>query len=105
MSNWNVRYSFPLRGALKGFARGHELRDACVGTNVIGVKEEICHLRTGFLCEPDPESIGEAIQTVLVDGVLQTLLGENARRYVMERYSADCVLQLELAAYQEVVRA
>jgi len=77
----------------------------CVGTNVIGVKEEICHLRTGFLCEPDPESIAEAIQTVLADEALQRILGENARRYVMERYSIDRVLQLELAAYQEVVRA
>jgi len=73
----------------------------CIGTNVIGIKEEIRHLVTGFLCEPDPESLAEAIRTVLGDEELQKRLGDNARRYVVERYSIGRVLQLEL----EVLRA
>jgi len=76
----------------------------CIGANVIGIKEEISHLTTGFLCEPDPESLAEAIGTLQADEDLQRRLGENARRHVIERYSIERVLQLELAVLREVAR-
>ncbi|MCK4326049.1 glycosyltransferase family 4 protein, partial [bacterium] len=35
----------------------------CIGTNVEGIREEISHRETGYLCYTDPQSIAEAIET------------------------------------------
>ncbi|RKY31598.1 MAG: hypothetical protein DRP67_02320 [Candidatus Omnitrophota bacterium] len=75
----------------------------CIGTDVNGIKQEIKHLETGFLCQTDYISIAEAIKTVISDKSLQQRLGKNAREYVMERYSIDRILNLELKVIEEVM--
>lgn len=76
---------------------------ASIGTNVIGIREDIEHLITGYLCKTDFKSIALAIETVMSDEMLQTKLGKNARNYILKKYSLDKILQLELGAINEVL--
>jgi glycosyltransferase involved in cell wall biosynthesis len=39
----------------------------CVGPDVVGIKEDIQHMETGYLCKTDYKSIANAIETVLSD--------------------------------------
>ena len=43
----------------------------CVGSDVVGIKEDIQYMETGYLCETDYKSIANAIETVLSDDLLQ----------------------------------
>ncbi|MFX0091015.1 MAG: glycosyltransferase family 4 protein [Candidatus Hodarchaeota archaeon] len=75
----------------------------CIGTNVTGIKEDIKHLVTGYLCTTDSKSIAEAIEVLLADESLRSTLGKNAREYIIKNYSIDKVMQLELEAIKEVL--
>jgi glycosyltransferase involved in cell wall biosynthesis len=75
----------------------------CVGSDVFGIKEDIQHMETGYLCKTDYKSIAKAIETVLSDDLLQKKLGENAREYILKKYSIDKILKMELEVIQEVV--
>ncbi len=75
----------------------------CVGSDVVGIKEDIQHMETGYLCKTDYKSIANAIETVLSDGLLQKKIGENAREYILKKYSIDKILKMELEVIQEVV--
>lgn len=74
----------------------------CIGANVSGIREEIAHRKTGFLCETTPESIADAIDTVFSDGSLQKEMGDNARTFVMENYALGKILQAELKVLQSL---
>ncbi|MBI4341823.1 MAG: glycosyltransferase family 4 protein [Candidatus Omnitrophica bacterium] len=76
-----------------------------IGANTIGIREEIRHGVNGWLCEPEAQPLADAIRTVLDDAALQASLGEQARRHVVERYSLDRVLDLELELLRAVVQA
>jgi glycosyltransferase involved in cell wall biosynthesis len=75
---------------------------ACIGTDVVGIREDIRHLETGFLCGTAPESLAAALDRVLSDSGLRAGLGANAREYVRSRYDIELVLKLELDAIREV---
>jgi len=60
-------------------------------------------METGYLCKTDYKSIANAIETVLSDDLLQKKIGENAREYILKKYSIDKVLKMELEVIQEVV--
>ena len=75
----------------------------CVGSDVVGIKEDIQHMETGYLCKTDYKSIANAIETVLSDDLLQKKLGENAREYILKKYSIDKILKMEFEVIQEVV--
>jgi len=75
----------------------------CIGSDVVGIKEDIQHMETGYLCKTDYKSIANAIETVLSDDLLQKKIGENAREYILKKYSIDKVLKMELEVIQEVV--
>ena len=47
----------------------------CIGSNVVGIKEDIRHKETGYLCNTDYQSIAEAIDIVLSDESLQRYMG------------------------------
>jgi glycosyltransferase involved in cell wall biosynthesis len=74
----------------------------CIGADVDGIRQEIDHGKSGFLCDTDPVSISRAVETVLSDEMLQRSLGEKARTHIHEHYSLDRVLQLELEVLREV---
>jgi glycosyltransferase involved in cell wall biosynthesis len=75
----------------------------CIGTDVTGIREDIEHRVTGYLCKTDCESIASAIETVLSDSLLQKTMGENAREYIVRNYSIDRVFQMELEVIKEVI--
>lgn len=75
----------------------------CIGGNVPGIKQDIKHLETGYLCNIEYKDIAEAINVVLSDKSLSLNMGENARDYVLSKYSLNRVFKLELAAIREVL--
>lgn len=75
----------------------------CIGTDVPGIREEILHGTTGILCEPSPESLADAIHRVLTDETLQQHLGTQGRQRVLERYTIERVLELELDTLRELI--
>ncbi len=75
----------------------------CIGSNVTGIKGDIKHMETGYLCNTDYESIAEAINAVLSDGSLRQHMGKNAREYILRNYSLDKILKKELEVIREVI--
>jgi glycosyltransferase involved in cell wall biosynthesis len=75
----------------------------CIGTHVTGIREDIEHMKTGFLCETDYESIADAIDTVLADEALQKEMGKNAREYIKNNYDVEKILKMELDVMQEII--
>jgi glycosyltransferase involved in cell wall biosynthesis len=67
-----------------------------VGADVPGIRELIGHRQTGFLCDPSPDEIQAAILEVLGDERLKTKMGRLAREFVVENFSIDKILKLEL---------
>ena len=76
---------------------------AVIGTNVEGVRDVIRHLETGFLCEPDPDSIRAAIQELRSNPQLRSELGANARQFALENYALDRIVEQEIGIYQTVI--
>lgn len=74
-----------------------------IGTDVEGIREEIRHQETGYLCSTDPLSIAKAIKTVLADKPLQHQIGEKARLYIENNYSIERIVKMELDLLQEVI--
>lgn len=75
----------------------------CIGTDVRGIKELICHKVTGYLCNTDDKSIAGAIKEVFSDENLRTAMGRNARKYMVENFSLEKVLKMELDVIQKVI--
>ena len=75
----------------------------CIGTDISGIREDIEHLITGYLCKTDFKSIAEAIDSLLSDESLQVKLGKNARNYILRNYSIDKIMQMELDVIKEVL--
>lgn len=74
-----------------------------IGTDTIGIKNDIRHRETGYLCKPDYLSIAKAIEAILPDKSLLKILGKNAREYILQNYSLDKITELELSVIQEVL--
>ena len=74
----------------------------CIGSDVTGIKEDIEHGVTGYLCGTDSDAIAEAIDVVLSDASLREKLGHNARDYIVDNYSLDRVLEMEMEVIREV---
>jgi glycosyltransferase involved in cell wall biosynthesis len=75
----------------------------CIGTDVTGIKEDIEHLITGYLCKTDFKSIAEAIEAIFSDDALQKKLGMNARDYILKNYSLERIVKMELDVIKEVL--
>lgn len=76
---------------------------AVIGSNVPGIREVIRHEVTGLLCGTDPESIRASIVRLMNDPVLRGRLGVNARKFAVENYSLEKIVEMELAVYRKVV--
>lgn len=74
----------------------------CIGSDVQGIREDIEHMMTGYLCGADSAGITEAVETVLADESLRGTLGDKAMEYV-KRYSVDEVMRMELDVIREVL--
>ncbi len=75
----------------------------CIGTDVEGIREDLEHMKTGYLCGTDCKSIGAAIENVLSDEALQRKMGASARKHILKNYQVNTALEKELKAIQEVM--
>jgi len=75
---------------------------AVIGADAPGIRELIRHGETGWLCGTDPESIREAVRNLMARPELRASMGRNAREYVLENFSLERILDLELSMLQEV---
>ena len=73
-----------------------------IGANTPGIREVILHGETGWLCETDPESIRAAIQHLMANPDLRATLGANARKFAVENYSLDKIVEMELEVYRKI---
>lgn len=74
-----------------------------IGTDVPGIRELITHRETGYLSGTSPEEIREAIKEVLADRPLRERMGRNAREFIVENFSLERILRMELELLQELV--
>ena len=73
-----------------------------IGTDVPGIRELIYHRETGYLCGTSAEEIREAIEIVLSDKDLSTRMGRNARSFVVDNFTLEQILEMELALLDEL---
>jgi len=74
----------------------------CIGTKVRGI-EDIEHMKTGYLCDTNYESIANAIETVSSNESLQMTIGKNAREFILKKYALDRILEMELDVIRELI--
>jgi glycosyltransferase involved in cell wall biosynthesis len=74
-----------------------------VGVNAQGTRELIQHRKTGFLCGSSPNEIRAAIQEVMGDEDLRKRMGRMAREAMVNHFSIDNILKLELALLGNLV--
>ncbi|HLO18485.1 MAG TPA: glycosyltransferase family 4 protein [Anaerolineales bacterium] len=74
-----------------------------MGADSPGIREQIVHGETGWLCGTDPESIRAAIQHLLANPGLRHQLGLNARKYIVANYSLERIVEQELRLIKEIV--
>jgi glycosyltransferase involved in cell wall biosynthesis len=73
-----------------------------IGADSPGISELIRHRETGWLCGTDASSIRAAVQQLLAEPELCAKLGSNAHRYVLEHFSLDRIVEMEVAVLEEV---
>ena len=77
-----------------------------VASRVGGIPEAVRDGETGLLVEPgDPVELARALIRLLSDASLRQRLGQAGRRWVEEAFSADLMVDGNLAIYREVLGA
>lgn len=76
-----------------------------IGVDSPGIRELICHQENGWLCSADENSIRAAIQELLAQPHLRAKLGRNARRFVVENFAFERVIEMELSVLRELCTA
>lgn len=74
-----------------------------IAGNAPGIRQFIRHQETGWLCEENPDSIRAGIEALLANAEMRQTIGQAARRYVVENFSLDQVVALELAMLDHVL--
>ena len=78
---------------------------AVLGADSPGIREQIVHGETGWLCGTDAQSIRAGIQHLLANPSLREKLGRNARRFSEENYSLNKIVEMEYSLLQSMVGA
>jgi len=78
---------------------------AVLGADSPGIREQIVHGETGWLVGTDAVSIRAGIKHLLENPSLREKMGSNARRFILENYSLDKIVDMEYALYQEIVKS
>ncbi len=74
-----------------------------VGADSPGIRNLVQHGVNGFLCGPDPMSIRQALEEIVRNSDLREKIGYNARKFAVENYSLNKVLDMELALLKDVI--
>lgn len=98
---------FILPSLLEGHPKALIEAMAC-GTPVIGaaspgIRELIRHGETGYLCGPSAHELRTALQDMLGDADQRARMGHNARAFVVEHFSLERIVKLELALFAELL--
>jgi glycosyltransferase involved in cell wall biosynthesis len=75
---------------------------AVVGADSPGIRELIRHGETGWLCKKDPSSIRAALRTLLERREVREAMGRSARRFVVEGFALERMVELELALVKDL---
>jgi glycosyltransferase involved in cell wall biosynthesis len=85
-------------GAIESLASGRPM----VATAVDGTPEVVLDGKTGLLVPPgDPTSLAQAICRLLGDSELRSAMGEAGRRWVMENFSRERLIERTQELYLE----
>jgi glycosyltransferase involved in cell wall biosynthesis len=76
---------------------------AVIGSNVSGINDIIEMNHNGILCETNSKSIGKSIKLLFNNKELRKHLGKNARIYVENIASLNCIIKHELKVYQDLI--
>lgn len=68
----------------------------CIGTDVRGIRDVLEDGKTGWLCALEPESAASAIREALTENDDSMRRAENARRFVLDHYSAKVIMAREV---------
>lgn len=74
-----------------------------IGGDSPGIRNLIEHGVNGYLCGTDAASIRNALDELLRNPALRERIGRNARKFAVENYSLDKILDMELTVLEEVV--
>jgi glycosyltransferase involved in cell wall biosynthesis len=77
---------------------------AVIANDAPGMRELVEHGKTGWLCQVDAASLQDAIQALMSNPTLREALGRNARRYALENFALERVVEMEAQAIEEVCR-
>lgn len=75
---------------------------AVIGCEVPGVRELIEHGKTGWLSDTSATGLRSAIEEVFRDDGLREALGREARKYCIDHFSLERVVNLELEVFREL---
>lgn len=92
----------PHEGHPKSLLEAMSCGTAVLGADSSGIREQIVHGETGWLCGTDAQSIRAGIQHLLGDPQLRQRIGANARRFIVEHYSLDKIVEIEYNLLREV---
>ncbi|TFB10610.1 glycosyltransferase family 1 protein [Candidatus Marinimicrobia bacterium MT.SAG.3] len=76
---------------------------AVLGTNISAISEVISHLKTGYICKPNEQSMNKAITIMLNDDNLRKSLGTAARERIKSNFSLDSIVDKELEVYKSIL--
>lgn len=92
----------PHEGHPKSLLEAMSCGAAVLSADSPGIREQIVHGETGWLCGTDAKSIRVGIQHLLANPSLREKLGRNARRFIEENYSLDKIVEMEYSLLQNV---
>jgi glycosyltransferase involved in cell wall biosynthesis len=95
----------PHEGHPKSLLEAMSCGIAALGADSPGIREQIVHGETGWLVGADADSIRAGIQHLLANPSLREKLGRNARRFILENYSLDKIVEMEYSLLQDVAGA
>jgi glycosyltransferase involved in cell wall biosynthesis len=73
-----------------------------IGSDVSGIRELIQHGENGLLCPPTAVGIREALEVLMADAALRSRLGKNARKFAVENFSLQKIVELEWTVLREL---
>jgi glycosyltransferase involved in cell wall biosynthesis len=92
----------PHEGHPKSLLEAMSCGIAVLGADSPGIREQIIHGETGWLCGTDAQSIRAGIRHLLENPLLREHLGRNARRFIEKNYSLERIVEMEIELLQHL---
>ncbi|MBI2596240.1 glycosyltransferase family 4 protein [Candidatus Daviesbacteria bacterium] len=68
-----------------------------IGSRARGINEVIINGKTGYFCLTSAQSIKKALNSLIEDKSLRSVLGKNARKLIVDKFDLDKLLEQEVA--------